>query len=73
MSESLKAPNIRELSVPLVGRQFACVAKSMDGAADPKTADHLAKMPPSEREPRRHRGSLSAPAEPESRRPGIAS
>lgn len=36
MSKSLKGPNIRELSVPLGGRQFAGVAKSMDGAMDPK-------------------------------------
>jgi hypothetical protein len=37
MSKTLKAPNIRELSVPLGGRQFAGGAKSMDGAVDPKS------------------------------------
>lgn len=31
MSKSLKALNIRELSLPLVGRQFAVVTKTMDG------------------------------------------
>lgn len=36
MSRLLKAPNIRELSVPLGGRQFADETKSMDGLVDPK-------------------------------------
>lgn len=31
MSESLKAPNIRELSLPLVGRQLAIGTKPMGG------------------------------------------
>ncbi len=38
MSESLKAPYRRELSLPLVGRQFAGATQLMGGKADPKSA-----------------------------------
>ncbi|WP_259696956.1 hypothetical protein [Pseudomonas brassicacearum] len=31
MSKSLKAPYIRELILPLVGRQFACFVQAMGG------------------------------------------
>ncbi|WP_158296352.1 hypothetical protein [Pseudomonas viciae] len=37
MSKWLKAPNIRELSLPLVGRQFARVTQPIGGWMDPKT------------------------------------
>ncbi|WP_434557787.1 hypothetical protein J3P95_15990 [Pseudomonas sp. Z5-35] len=45
MSESLKAPNIRELSLPLVGRQLAIGTKPMGGSMDPKTPLQITAMP----------------------------
>jgi hypothetical protein len=43
MSRLLKAHNIRELSVPLGGRQFAGAVKSMDGSVDPKNRSSFGK------------------------------
>jgi len=43
MSNSPKAPNIRELILPFVRRQFAFVAQPMGGGVDPKSNPNAAE------------------------------